>query len=57
MKVSIWENIYNREKFFSQGRHDLRIIDGVEYMKVFKENTKREVLIRRDFLRKLIEEK
>lgn len=57
MRVSRYENIYNKERFFSQGRLDVKMIDGVEYVQVYREGTTRAVLVRKDFLKKLVEVK
>ena len=54
MKPAIFENIYNKERFVAQGKRDTKFIDGIEYVKLFKEGTQREVLVRRDFLKKVV---
>ena len=48
-----YENIYNKEKFTCNDNRAVKVIDGVEYLKVFKEGTTREVFVRSDFLRKV----
>ena len=53
MKQTIFENIFNKEKFESYGKRDIKIIDGIEYWKLFVQGTKREVLVRKDFLKKV----
>lgn len=53
MKAITFENIYNREKFVCRGKKDIQVIDGVEYIKVFKYGTQRQVLVRKDFLKKV----
>jgi hypothetical protein len=53
MKEAIFENIYNKEKFVSRGKRDSKFIDGVEYIKLFKKDTLREVFVRKDFVRKV----
>ncbi len=53
MKMVTFENIYNKEKFYISCKKDVRIIDGIECWKVFKKDTKREVLVRKDFLKKV----
>jgi hypothetical protein len=53
MKTVTFENIYNKERFVSQGKRDTKFIDGIEYVKLVKEGTQREVLVRRDFLKKV----
>ena len=53
MKATIFENIYNKERFVTNGKKDTKYIDGIEYVKLVKEGTLREVLVRRDFLKKV----
>ena len=53
MRTITYENIYNKERFISQGRKDIKFIDGIEYVKLFKEGSKREVLVRKDYLKKV----
>lgn len=54
MKQTTFENIYNKERFVSRGKRDTKFIDGIEYVKLIKEGTQREVLVRKDFLKKII---
>jgi hypothetical protein len=53
MKAIIFENLYNKERFVSNGKKDTKFIDGIEYVKLVKEGTRREVFVRRDFLKKV----
>ncbi len=53
MKTVTFENIFNKERFEILGKRDTKIIDGVEYYRVFKPGTKREVYVRKDFLKKV----
>lgn len=53
MKTIIYENIYNKERYVTLGKRDKKVIDGVEFIKVLLEGTKREVLIRKDYLKKV----
>lgn len=53
MKTVTFENIFNKEKFEGLGKKEVKVIDGVEYYKLFKYGTKREVLVRKDFLKKV----
>lgn len=53
MKTVTFENIFNKERFESMGKRDTKVIDGIEYWKLFKQGTKREVLVRKDFLKKV----
>lgn len=48
-----FENIYNKEQFYSSGKKEVRLIDGIEYLKLYKKDTKREVLVRKDFLKRV----
>lgn len=53
MKQLTFENIYNKERYLVLGKQAKKFIDGVEYIKVIPEGTKREVLIRRDYIKKV----
>lgn len=53
MRTITYENIYNKERYISQGKRNKKFIDGVEYIKVVTEKSKHEVLIRKDFVRKV----
>lgn len=53
MKQTTFENIYNKERFVLRGKPDKKIIDGVEFIKLIKEGSVREVFVRRDFLQKV----
>ena len=53
MRQVTFENIYNKERFVSKGKKDTKFIDGIEYVKLLKEGTQREVLVRKDFLKKV----
>ena len=53
MKEAVFENIYNKEKFVSRGKRDSKFIDGIEYIKLFKKDTLREVFVRKDFVKKV----
>lgn len=53
MKQTTFENVYNKERFVSRGKRDTKFIDGIEYVKLIKEGTQREVFVRRDFLKKV----
>ena len=57
MKTVYFENVRNREKFYCKDVRDIRIIDGIEYLKVFREGTQRDCLIRRDNLKKVTKPK
>lgn len=53
MKAVTFENIYNKERFECFGKRESKTIDGVEYYRVFKPGTKREVYVRKDYLKKV----
>ena len=53
MKQTTFENIYNKERFVLRGKPDKKFIDGIEFYKLIKEGSEREVFVRRDFLRKV----
>ena len=53
MKQTIFENMYNKERFVASGKRDTKFIDGIEYVKLMKEGTQRTVFVRRDFLKKV----
>lgn len=53
MKTITFENVFNKERFESLGKKQSKIIDGVEYYKLYIQGTKREVLVRKDFLKKV----
>lgn len=54
MKKVIFENIYNKERFIVCNKKESKFIDGVEYIKLIKEGTTREMLLRRDSLKKIV---
>jgi hypothetical protein len=51
----VFENIYNKERFYVIGRPATKIVDGVVYVKVHKSLTQKEVFIRRDSLRQIVQ--
>lgn len=53
MKTVYFENIRNGEKFECHNVKDIRQIDGIDYIRVFKLGTQRDCLIRFDQLKKL----
>lgn len=57
MKVIFFENILNKEKFYCTDTKDVRSIDGIEYLRVFKYGTQRDCLIRKDTLKKIKDSK
>ncbi len=57
MKTFYFQNVRNREKFYCKNTKDIRMIDGVEYLRVFKLGTQREVLVKKESLQKVAEPK
>lgn len=57
MKTIYFENILNKEKFYCTDTKDVRSIDGIEYLRVFKYGTQRDCLIRKDTLKKIKDSK
>lgn len=55
MKKTFFENMLNKEKFYCTDTKDIRVIDGVEYLRVFRMGTQRDVLVKRDTLKKVSE--
>lgn len=55
MKQTYFENIMNKEKFYCTNTKDIRVIDGVEYLRVFRYGTQRDILIKKDSLKKIPE--
>lgn len=53
MKSMTFENKFNRERFECDNVRDIEVIDGIEYLRVRKPNTARQLLIRRDTLEKI----
>lgn len=53
MKQTFFENIMNKEQFYCTNIKDIRVIDGVEYLRVFRMGTQRDVLIKKDSLKKI----
>jgi hypothetical protein len=53
MKTVTFENIYNKEKFESLGKKQVKFIDGIEYIKLIKFGTQQEVFVRKDYLKKV----
>ena len=53
MRMIIYENIYNKERFVLVGKPEKKFIDGIEYVKLVKEGTQRAGFVRRDFVKKV----
>jgi hypothetical protein len=57
MKVIYYENLMNKDKFYCTNSRDIKMIDGVEYLRVYKMGTNRDFLIKKDSLKKISETK
>jgi hypothetical protein len=57
MKTTYFENVRNREQFYCKDLKDIQMIDGVEYLRVFRMGTQRDVLVKKDTLRKVSDKK
>lgn len=57
MKQVYFENIVNKEKFYCTNIKNVQMIDGIEYLRVFRLGTQRDCLVKRDSLRKVSESK
>jgi hypothetical protein len=57
MKTILFENIMNKEKFYCHDTKDIRIIDGIEYLRVFRHGTQRDCLVKKESLKKIVEKK
>lgn len=57
MKIIYFENIRNGEKFYCRDTKDIRIIDGIEYLRVFRLGTQRDCLVKKETLKKVSEPK
>lgn len=53
MKIVYFENLLNKEKFYCHNTKDIRTIDGIDYLRVFKLGTNRDCLIKKDSLKKI----
>jgi hypothetical protein len=57
MKTVVFENVVNKEKFQCHNTKDIQIIDGIEYLRVFKYGTQRDCLVKKDSLKKVVEKR
>jgi len=57
MKTIYFENLRNREKFYCKNAKDIQVIDGVEYLRVFRLGTQRDCLMKKESLKKIAEPK
>ncbi len=57
MKRIYFENMLNKEKYYCNNTKDIKTIDGIDYLRVFKLGTQRDCLIKKDSLRKIPEPK
>ncbi len=53
MKTTYFENLRNREKFYCKDIRDIQLIDGVEYLRVFRLGTQRDCLVKKESLQKI----
>lgn len=53
MKQLMFENLYSKERFLAPKKQETKFIDGVEFIKLIKTETNREVLVRKDSLKKV----
>lgn len=57
MKTIYFENIRNREKFYCKDIKSVQLIDGIEYLRVFRMGTHRDCLVKKESLKKIPEPK
>lgn len=57
MKTIYFENLRNKEKFYCKNTKDIQMIDGVEYIRVFRLGTQRDCLVKKESLKKIPEPK
>ena len=57
MKTTYFENVRNKEQFYCKNLKDIQMIDGVEYLRVFRMGTQRDCLVKKESLRKVTEKK
>lgn len=56
-KIVFFENLINKEKFYCNDLKDIRVIDGIEYLRVFRFGTQRDCLVKKESLKKIAEPK
>lgn len=56
LSMKVYENIVNKEQFVYEANPDTKTVDGIEYIKLSRVNTKRSAFIRKDSL-KVVENK
>lgn len=57
MKTIYFENIRNRERFYCKDIKNVQLIDGIEYIRVFRMGTQRDCLVKKESLKKIPEPK
>jgi len=57
MKTMYFENIRTKERFYCKNTKDIQLIDGIEFLRVFRLGTQRDVLVKKDTLTKIAEPK
>jgi len=53
MKETMFENIFNHDKFACANPRDVEVIDGVQYLIVHRQDNNRPQLMRKDALKKI----
>ena len=57
MKTIYFENVRNKEQFYCKNLKDIQLIDGIEYLRVFRMGTQRDCLVKKESLRKVSDKK
>ncbi len=57
MKTIYFENIRNKEKFYCKDLKKTQMIDGIEYLRVFRMGTQHDCLVKKESLKKIPEPK
>lgn len=53
MKETLFENIFNHDRYACADPRDIEVIDGIKYLKVHQLNSPRMILVRKDALVKV----
>jgi hypothetical protein len=57
MKTIVLENQRNKERFSCKDLKDIHVIEGIEYLKVVRQGTSHECLIKKDLLKQIKDKK
>jgi hypothetical protein len=57
MKTIILENVRNKEKFSCKDLKDIQTIEGIDYLRVVRQGTSHECLIKKDLLKQVKDKK